>query len=79
MTLDQVNRLIEIIANIAEGFYTDDLMEISGTDTEEPVRTIAQALAHMMENVKAREEHLGMLPQQTVHWLKFSSVLYFCT
>lgn len=64
MTLEKVKRLIEIIEAVAEGIGTDDLMELSGPDTEEPVRAIAQALARMMENVEARKDQLEMLARQ---------------
>ena len=64
MTLEKVKRLIDIIADISGGNYNNDLMELSGPDTEEPVRTVAQALVRMMANVEARQDHLEMLTKQ---------------
>ncbi len=64
MTLEKVKRLIEIIADTAAGIYTDDLTELTGPDTEEPVRAIARALARMVANVEARQNHLEMLTKQ---------------
>ncbi len=60
--LEKLNRLIEIITDIAEGRSTNDIMELAGSDTEEPVRTIAEAVGRMM--LKAREYHLEMLTKQ---------------
>jgi putative nucleotidyltransferase with HDIG domain len=65
MTLEKVERLIEIIADMAAGTYTNDLMELSGLDTEEPVRAIAQALVRMVANVEIRQNHLEMLTKQS--------------
>jgi len=64
VTLDKVKRLIDIIADITEGIYNNDLIELSGPDTEEPVRAIAQALVRMVANVEARQKHLEMLTKQ---------------
>jgi putative nucleotidyltransferase with HDIG domain len=64
MALEKLNRLIEIITDISEGIYTDDIMELSGPDTEEPVRTIAEAIGRMMAKVETREKHLEMLTKQ---------------
>ena len=61
MALEKLNRLIEIITDISEGTYTNDIMELSGPDTEEPVRTIAEAIGRMMAKVETREKHLEML------------------
>ena len=36
-------------------------MELTGTGTAEPVRTIAEAMGLMMVKVEAREYHLEML------------------
>jgi putative nucleotidyltransferase with HDIG domain len=64
ITLEKLNRLIEIITDIAGGVYTKDIMELSGPDTEEPVRAIAQALVRMIANVEDRQNHLEMLTKQ---------------
>jgi len=62
--LKQLNRLLEIIANIAAGRYSNDVMELTGPDASEPVRTIAEAMGLMMVKVEAREYHLEMLVKQ---------------
>jgi len=62
--LKQLNRLLEIIANIAAGRYSNDVMELTGPDASEPVRTIAEAMGLMMVKVEAREYHLEMLIKQ---------------
>ena len=62
--MNKLNRLIEIITDIAEGRYTNDIMELAGPNTEEPVRTIAEAMGLMMVKVEAREYHLEMLTKQ---------------
>ena len=62
--MDKVKRLIENIADIGEDNYTNDLIELSGPDTEEPVRAIAQALVRMIANVEDRQNHLEMLTKQ---------------
>jgi putative nucleotidyltransferase with HDIG domain len=64
MTLDKLNRLIEIITDIAAGRYTSDIMELTGQDTEEPVRTIAEAMGRMLAKIEAREHHLEKLSRQ---------------
>lgn len=62
--MKQLNRLLEIIANIAAGRYSNDVMELTGPDASEPVRTIAEAMGLMMVKVEAREYHLEMLIKQ---------------
>jgi putative nucleotidyltransferase with HDIG domain len=61
---DKLNRLIEIINDITAGHYKNDVMELTGQDIEEPVRTIAEALVRMSAKVEARESHLEMLTKQ---------------
>jgi hypothetical protein len=52
--LKELNRLLEIIANISAGRYSNDIMELTGPATAEPVRTIAEAMGLMMVKVEAR-------------------------
>jgi putative nucleotidyltransferase with HDIG domain len=59
-----LNRLLEIIADIAAGRYSSDIMELAGPDAAEPVRTSAEAMGLMMVKVEAREYHLEMLIKQ---------------
>ena len=59
--MKELNRLLEIIAHIAAGRYSNDVMELTGPGVAEPVRTIAEAMGLMMVKVEAREYHLEML------------------
>jgi HD-GYP domain-containing protein (c-di-GMP phosphodiesterase class II) len=62
--LDQTQagqRLLEIIKEIAEGHYSDDIMELTRDDVPEPIRTVAEAMGLMMVKVEAREFHLTQL------------------
>jgi hypothetical protein len=62
--LKELNRLLEIIADIAAGRYSSDVMELTGPGAAEPVRTVAEAMGLMMVKVEAREYHLGLLVKQ---------------
>jgi putative nucleotidyltransferase with HDIG domain len=57
----QLDRLLEVIADIAAGRYSNDIMELSGAHSDEPVRTIAEAMGLMMVKVEAREYRLEAL------------------
>ncbi len=54
-------RLLQIIREIAEGRYSDDIMELTRDDVPEPIRTVAEAMGLMMVKVEAREFHLTQL------------------
>jgi|GEM_PF-212384 len=54
-------QLLEIIQDIAAGKYSNDIMALTGEDTPEPVRTIAEAMGMMMVKVEAREYRLEMM------------------
>ena len=62
--MKQLDRLLEIIADVAAGRYSGDIMDLAAPDVEEPVRTIAEAMGLMMVKVEAREYHLEMLIEQ---------------
>ena len=62
--MKELDRLLEIIADIAAGRYSNDVMELTGPGAAEPVRTIAEAMGLMMVKVEAREYHLEMLNKQ---------------
>lgn len=62
--MDSLERLIGVITDVAEGRYTDDIVDLTGRDTEEPVRTVARALQCMIAGVEARENRLAMLTEQ---------------
>jgi hypothetical protein len=62
--MKDLNRLLEIIADISAGRYSSDVMALTGLGVPEPVRTIAEAMGLLMVKVEAREYHLEMLIKQ---------------
>ena len=60
----QLDRLIEVITDVAGGRYSGDIMDLTRPDVEEPVRTIAEAMGLMMVKLEAREFHLAELIEQ---------------
>ena len=58
------SRLLEIIQDIAEGRYSDEIMELTLDETPEPIRTIAEAMGLMMVKVEAREFRLERLIEE---------------
>ena len=62
--MKQLDRLIEVITDVAGGRYSGDIMDLTRPDVEEPVRTIAEAMGLMMVKVEAREFHLAELIEQ---------------
>ena len=62
--MTELNRLLEIIADIAAGQYSNDVMELTGPDAGEPIRAIAEAMGLMMVKVEAREYRLEMLVKE---------------
>ena len=62
--MKDLDRLLEIISNIAAGRYSSDIMGLTSPDVEEPVRTIAETMGLMMVKVEARQYHLEMLIKQ---------------
>jgi putative nucleotidyltransferase with HDIG domain len=54
-------KLLSIISDIAEGHYSDDIMELTRDDVPDTTRTIAEAVALMMVKVEAREFRLQQL------------------
>jgi putative nucleotidyltransferase with HDIG domain len=57
-------RLLNVISDIAEGRYSDDIMQLTRDDVPETVRTIAEAVALMMVKVEAREFRLQQLVEE---------------
>lgn len=57
----ELKQLLEIIARIAVGDYSNDIMALTTDTTPEPIRTIAEAMGLMMVKVEAREFHLEQL------------------
>ena len=60
----QLDRLIEVITDVAGGRYSGDIMDLTRPGVEEPVRTIAEAMGLMMVKLEAREFHLAELIEQ---------------
>ncbi|MBW1733088.1 MAG: HD domain-containing protein [Deltaproteobacteria bacterium] len=56
-----VERLLEIIEEIAAGRYSNDIMALTRDDQPEPVRAIAEAMGLMMVKVEAREYRLELM------------------
>ncbi len=60
-SMEELNGLLKIIEEIAAGRYSNDVMELTRPEVQEPVRTIAEAMGLMMVKVEAREYRLEML------------------
>lgn len=58
---DLEKKLLSIISDIAEGRYSNDIMDLTRDDVPDTVRTIAEAVALMMVKVEAREFQLQQL------------------
>ena len=59
--MGEIDKLLEIIKDVSAGNYSNDIMSLTGPDTPEPIRTIAEAMGLMMVKVEAREYRLEML------------------
>jgi hypothetical protein len=59
-----LSRLLDIIAEAAAGRYSGRVMGLTGPETAEPVRTIAEAIGLMMVTLEAREHQLEELLTQ---------------
>jgi len=57
-------RLIQIIRDVSQGIYSDDIMELTTDDTPADIREIAEAVGMMMVNIEAREFHMEKLTEQ---------------
>jgi len=57
-------KLLSIISDIAEGRYSDDIMELTKDDVPDTIRTVAEAVALMMVKVEAREFQLQQLVEE---------------
>ncbi len=57
----ELETLLDIFRDVSAGKYSDDIMTLTGPDTPEPVRTIAEAMGMMMVKVEAREFRLEIL------------------
>ncbi|KIX15661.1 HD-GYP domain-containing protein [Dethiosulfatarculus sandiegensis] len=57
-------RLLEVIQDVANGHYSNDIMELTKKEVPEPIRTIAESVGMMMVKVEAREFRLEQLNEQ---------------
>ncbi len=62
--MGELERLLEVIEEIAAGRYSNDVMDLTRPEVPDPVRSIAEAMGLMMVKVEAREYRLEMLIQQ---------------
>lgn len=62
--MSDLAKLLTIIHEVASGNYSNDIMSLTGTDTIEPVRSIAEAMGLMMVKVEAREYRLELLARE---------------
>jgi len=56
-----VDRLLEVMEDIAAGKYSSDIMELTQDHQPEAVRAIAEAMGLMMVKVEAREYRLDLM------------------
>lgn len=59
--MDPTARLVEIIDEIAQGNYSNDIMPLTTDDQPETVRAIAEAVGMMMVKIEVREYQNEML------------------
>jgi HD-GYP domain-containing protein (c-di-GMP phosphodiesterase class II) len=59
-----LERLLEVMEEIAAGRYSNDVMDLTRPEVPEPIRSIAEAMGLMMVKVEAREYRLEMLVQE---------------
>ena len=57
-------KLLEVIRNVAEGQYSNDIMEFTRDEFPESMRTVAEAVSMMMVKVEAREFRLEGLIEE---------------
>jgi hypothetical protein len=62
--MNHLDHLLKIVADIASGRYSGDIMALTRREVAEPVRTIAEAIGLMMVKVEAREYQLETLIEQ---------------
>jgi len=53
--MGELERLLEVIEEIAAGRYSNDIMDLTRPEAPEPVRSIAEAMGLLMVKVEARE------------------------
>ncbi|MCP4020609.1 MAG: GGDEF domain-containing protein [Desulfobacteraceae bacterium] len=62
--MDSLHRLIEIIDDIANAKYSNDIMPLTVDDQPETIRRIAEAVGMMMVRIEAREYQLEMMVEK---------------
>lgn len=62
--MKELDRLLQVIEEIAAGRYSNDVMALTRPEVPEPVRSIAEAMGLMMVKVEAREYRLELLIQE---------------
>jgi putative nucleotidyltransferase with HDIG domain len=62
--MQSVHRLLDIIAEVAKGNYSNDIMDLTTEEHPETVRLIAEAIGMMIVKVEAREYQLEMLVEE---------------
>jgi putative nucleotidyltransferase with HDIG domain len=60
----ELERLLEMIGEIAAGNYSNDIMELTTDATPETIKTIAEAMGMMMVKVEMREFQLEQLIEE---------------
>ncbi|GAB1410425.1 hypothetical protein MASR1M90_15790 [Desulfovibrionales bacterium] len=60
----KLKQLLDIIARVAAGEYSNTIMELTTQATPEPIRTIAEAMGMMMVKVEGREFQLEQMVEQ---------------
>lgn len=61
---NELKKLLDSIACIAGGEYSNKIMELTTTATPEPIRTIAEAMGMMMVKVEGREFQLEQMVEK---------------
>jgi hypothetical protein len=59
-----IDKLLAVIQDVAGGVYSTEIMDLTGPDVSEPVRTIAEAMGMMMVKVEAREYRLELMVEE---------------
>lgn len=60
----ELDKLLEIIANVAAGNYSNDILGLTTGATSEPYRSIAESVGMMMVKVEAREYQLELMVEE---------------
>ncbi len=61
---DKIDLLLQIIHNIGDGNYSNNIMPLTGDRVPEPLRKIAEAVGMMTVKIKAREYNLDLLIEE---------------